>query len=269
MHAAEDAPSRLEETAFTQPALFALEYAMAELWRSLGVVPTAVIGHSVGEYVAACVAGVLGLEDGLRLVAERGRLMQELPGGGEMAAIFAAEAEVIAAIEPHRSAVAVAAHNGPSEWVISGEGGAVRAILEELTRRGVRTRRLAVSHAFHSPLMAPMLDAFERAAARVSYAAPRIKLISNVTGKPRTPRSSATPATGGGTCSRRCASTRILALHREGHRVFLEVGPSPVLIGLGQRSVSEDRAPGWRRCTKGRASGRRCSRASARSTRGA
>ncbi len=240
IHPAEDAPSQIEETAFTQPALFALEYALSELWRSLGVVPAAVIGHSVGEYVAACVAGVLSVEDGLRLVAERGRLMQELRGDGEMAAIFATDAEVVAAITPHRDVVSIAAHNGPTEWVISGERGAVRAILEDFTRRGIRTRRLAVSHAFHSPLMAPMLDAFERAAARVSYAAPRITLISNVTGE-----AADAALVGNASYWRRhvLAPVRfhegIQALYREGHRVFLEVGPSPILIGLGQRSVPE------------------------------
>jgi acyl transferase domain-containing protein len=175
--------SLLDETAYTQPALFALEYALAELWRSWGVTPAIVMGHSVGEYVAACLAGVFSLEDGLKLIAERGRLMQALPAGGEMAAIFAGEAEVLAAITPYSDRVSIAAVNGPENVVISGAGAAIQTILESLAAQGIKARSLTVSHAFHSPLMEPMLADFARVAASVSYAAPQIGLVSNITGK--------------------------------------------------------------------------------------
>lgn len=174
----------LDETGYTQPALFAVEYALTELWRSWGIMPNAVIGHSVGEYVAACVAGVLGLEDGLRLIAERGRLMHTLPAGGAMTAIFAPEEQVAAALAAYGATVSMAAVNGPRQTVISGVATDVDAIARAFTAQGVRCKSLPVSHAFHSPLMEPMLAAFEREADAVHFSAPRIRLISNVTGKP-------------------------------------------------------------------------------------
>lgn len=173
----------IDETAYTQPALFALEYALTELWRSWGVMPSAVIGHSVGEYAAACAAGVLTLEDAARLIAHRGRLMQALPAGGAMAAIFVPEAKIRLAIAPHAARVSVAAVNGPEQTVISGAADVIDTICRQFTDQGVRCQRLPVSHAFHSPLIDPMLDAFEREAAAATFSAPRLRLVSNLTGK--------------------------------------------------------------------------------------
>ena len=150
--------SPLDDTAYAQPALFAIEWALAELWRAWGVTPAAVLGHSVGEYVAACVAGMCSLEEGLGLVAERGRLMQALPREGAMAALFAGEAAVAAALRGREADVAIAAVNGPEHTVVSGRAAAVAAVLAELQARGVRGQALTVSHAFHSPLLDPMLD---------------------------------------------------------------------------------------------------------------
>src|SRR5690606_30346622 len=141
------------------------------------------MGHSVGEYVAACLAGVFSLEDGLKLIATRGRLMQALPAGGEMAAIFANEAQVAAAVAPYAAQVSIAALNGPENVVISGAGPAVHAIRTALQAEGIRSRALTVSHAFHSPLMEPVLAEFERVAGEVTYHRPRLKLVSNVTGR--------------------------------------------------------------------------------------
>ena len=173
----------LDDTAFTQPALFAVEFALTELWRSWGVRPDVLMGHSVGEYVAACVAGVLSVEDGAKLIAERGRLMQSLPAGGAMAAIFAAEDVIAVEVARHASQVSIGALNGPAQTVISGTAQAVDAICATFTARGVRCQRLTVSHAFHSPLVEPMLGEFERAAARTTFSPPALRLVSNVSGR--------------------------------------------------------------------------------------
>ena len=178
-----DDAALLNDTAYTQPALFAVEYALAQLWRSWGVEPTAVMGHSVGEYVAACLAGVFSLEDGLRLIAERGRLMSALPRDGSMAAVFADEARVRAALAGHDADVSIAAVNGPQSIVISGRTEVVDALLQQFASEGVEAQRLNVSHAFHSPLMDPILDRFEAVAATVQFSPPRIGVVSNVTGR--------------------------------------------------------------------------------------
>jgi len=228
----------LDETQYTQPVLFALEYALAAMWRSWGVEPAAVLGHSVGEYVAACVAGVFSLEDGLRLIAERGRLMATLPAGGVMAAVFAAESRVSEAIAG--TATAIACINGPTNIVISGQSVAVTAVLDRLAEKGIRSCRLVVSHAFHSSLMDPILDQFQRAAEDVQYSEPLIAIVSNVTGKIASPRLMS--------CSEywrehirnpvRFADS-IRALRKSGQSMFLEIGPHPVLTGMARMSVPE------------------------------
>ncbi|WP_156772186.1 type I polyketide synthase, partial [Mycobacterium sp. 1245805.9] len=173
-------PNLLESTEFAQPALFAVEVALAALWRVWGVLPDVVIGHSVGEIAAAHVAGVLSLADAAKLVAARGRLMGALPAGGVMVAVAASEAEVAPLLT---EGVSLGAVNGPSAVVISGEGAAVDAVADRLAQQGRRIHRLAVSHAFHSPLMEPMIERFAEVVGQVSPAEPRIALISNVTGQ--------------------------------------------------------------------------------------
>lgn len=230
--------SPLNETAYTQPALFALEYALAELWRSWGIEPAAVMGHSVGEYVAACVAGVFRLEEALPLIARRARLMQSSGTNGEMVAVLAPIERVAAAIEPYRQQVAIAAVNGPENLVISGPGEAVRAVRETLTDDGVETRSLTVSGAFHSPEMEPILDEFEALAAGITYSPPQLPLISNLTGKPVT----AEEITSANYWRRHLRGTvrfseSIETLHRQGYRLFLEIGPHNVLSGMGRRCL--------------------------------
>ncbi|MFE1744072.1 SDR family NAD(P)-dependent oxidoreductase [Coleofasciculus sp. H7-2] len=235
-------PSKIDETAYTQPALFALEYALAELWQSWGIIPDAVMGHSVGEYVAACVAGVFSLEDALKLIAARGRLMQALPPNGKMLAVLATEAQVLATIEPYKAEVAIAAINGSQSIVISGHSQAIETICAALETQGLKTKYLQVSHAFHSPLMEPMIADFEQVAKQVTYSEPQITLISNVTGKQVT----AEIATPEYWCHHIRHPVKFAAsmetLHQQGYEVFLELGSKPILLGMGRQCIPESDA---------------------------
>jgi acyl transferase domain-containing protein/NADPH:quinone reductase-like Zn-dependent oxidoreductase/NAD(P)-dependent dehydrogenase (short-subunit alcohol dehydrogenase family) len=179
----EDKQSDLGNTGYTQPALFAVEYALTEMWRSFGVTPSLVAGHSVGEIVAATVAGVFSLEDGLRVIALRGALIASLPEGGSMAVIAASEEDVAAVTAQQAGVVAIAAVNAATQTVISGAEADVKRVGAYFAGNGVRCQRLPVSHAFHSPLMDPVLDQFEREMRTITMMAPRLRLISNLTGR--------------------------------------------------------------------------------------
>lgn len=231
----------LNQTAYTQPALFALEYALAQMWQSWGVVPDIVMGHSVGEYVAACVAGVFNLEDGLKLIATRGRIMQALPPLGMMAAIFATQEQVTDAILPYHSQISIAAINGPKHTVISGEKNSVKLVIEQLQGEGIEVRSLQVSHAFHSPLMNPILDELEQLASQVTYDYPRIPIISNLTGKILTAEESI-DATYWLHHIRETVqfSVGIQTLIDKDYDIFLEIGPHPVLSSMGKRCLKTE-----------------------------
>uniref|UniRef100_B8HKZ3 Beta-ketoacyl synthase n=1 Tax=Cyanothece sp. (strain PCC 7425 / ATCC 29141) TaxID=395961 RepID=B8HKZ3_CYAP4 len=228
--------SRLHQTAYTQPALFAIEYGLYQLWQSWGIQPNAVMGHSVGEYVAACVAGVFSLEDGLKLIAARSQLMQQLPTGGAMVSVMAGVERVRSVINCWED-LAIAAINGPTSTVLSGAAQAVEAGVGQLEAQGIKVIPLQVSHAFHSPLMEPMIAAFEQVARQISYTLPRIKLISNLTGKVAT----AEIATAEYWCQHILAPVNFAAgmetLHQQGCEVFLECGPKPILLGMGQQCL--------------------------------
>ncbi|HKG13542.1 MAG TPA: amino acid adenylation domain-containing protein, partial [Pyrinomonadaceae bacterium] len=173
-----DAAERLRQTRVTQPALFVVEYALARLWMSWGVRPAAMIGHSVGEYVAACLAGVFSVEDALQLLALRGRLIQSLPEGA-MLGVALAEGELRGLLDERLS---VAAVNGPSLCTVSGPCGAVDELERRLAGEGVESRRLLTSHAFHSQMMSPVIAEFNDHVRRVKLNAPRMRYVSNVTG---------------------------------------------------------------------------------------
>jgi glutamate-1-semialdehyde-2,1-aminomutase len=231
----------LNQTVYTQPALFALEYALAQLWQSWGIVPDVVMGHSVGEYVAACVAGVFSLEDGLKLIAERGRQMQALPQEGMMAAIFAEQGRVTNAIFSHQLQVTIAAVNGPQHTVISGERTAVEAVFKQFQAEGIEVRPLQVSHAFHSPLMDSMLDAFEQSANQVQYSCPRIPIVSNLTGKIFTAEE-IIDATYWRHHTREAVqfAAGMRTLIDQGYDLFLELGPHSVLSSMGKRCLGTE-----------------------------
>ncbi len=227
----------LDQTAYTQPALFAVEYALAELWKSWGVKPSAVIGHSAGEYVAACQAGVMTLEDGARLIAERARMMQQLPRTGAMLAVFAGRQTVGDAVRARGEEASIAAFNSPMHTVVSGRREAVEAIGKQLAERGVRVKGLRVSHAFHSPLMKPMLDEFRSLVRGVRFSNPSTKIVSNLTGglvsdQMTEPeywvRHVVEPVDFAG------GMAALAALNLD---AFLEVGPEPVLTALGRECL--------------------------------
>ncbi|MFN8433384.1 MAG: amino acid adenylation domain-containing protein [Anaerolineales bacterium] len=233
----------LNQTTYTQPALFSFEYALAMLWRSWGFEPQAVLGHSVGEYVAACIAGVFTLEDGLRLIAERARLMGSLPHNGTMAAVFADASRVADVLKPYQAQVSIAAVNGPDNTVISGEKIAVQNVLDSLTKLGISSKPLTVSHAFHSPLMDSILDEFESAARRIQFNAPRLSLSSNLFGSILEPDS-----VPGASYWRQHIRAEVKfaegmqSLSDLGIDTFIEIGPSPTLLSMGKRCLPESKA---------------------------
>ncbi|MBY8845365.1 type I polyketide synthase [Streptomyces sp. SP2-10] len=234
-----DADGLLDETAYAQPALFAFEVALFRLLEQWGVRPDFVAGHSVGELAAAHAVGVLSLPDAALLVAERGRLMQQMPSGGAMIAVQAAEEEVLPYLADFHGRVAVAAVNGPSSVVLSGDLAAVEETARMFGARGRKTRRLTVSHAFHSAHMDGMLDAFREVARGLEFRPPRIPLVSTLTGAVATAEELRSPdywvrhARG---------SVRFLdavrTLEARGAGKFLELGPDGVLTAMAQSCLT-------------------------------
>nr|WSY54850.1 type I polyketide synthase [Streptomyces sp. NBC_00886] len=233
-----DDAAPLDRTEFAQPALFAVEAALFRLLDSWGIHPDQLLGHSIGELTAAYVSGVWSLADAARLVAARGRLMQALPAGGAMTAVRAPEAEVLPLLTEN---VGVAAVNGPASTVISGEAAEVRRIAAEFAARGASTTELRVSHAFHSPLMEPMLEEFAAIAGELSYSAPDITLVSSVTGDVADPAELCTPAYWVRQVREAVRfSDGIRTLARRGTVTALELGPDAVLTAAGPESVGDD-----------------------------
>ena len=229
--------AEIHQTRYTQPVLFAFEYALARLWLSWGVEPEAVLGHSVGEYVAACIAGVFEPEDALKLLQARGRLMWALPANGAMFALQVAENRALALLDGLTNEISIAAVNSPAETVISGQRDAVESVVARLRAEGILARELTVSHAFHSPLMEPMLDEFAAVAATVKFRKPTLRLISNVTGL-----EAGDEILDAGYWVRHIREAvrfadSIRTAADMGCDLFLEVGPHPVLCALGRQTL--------------------------------
>jgi len=221
------AAEKLSQTAFTQPALFSLEYSLAQWWMTLGIAPSAMIGHSIGEYVAACLAGVFTLEDGLRLTALRGLLMGDMQPGSMLSVAAAADAVAIP------GDIAIAAINGPSLFVASGATDAIQRFAQKLEKRGISSRLLHTSHAFHSTMMDPVLEPFREHLAGVPLHAPKIPFLSNVSGTWITHAEATDP----GYWTKHLRETvrfsaGLTELFRSSSRVFLEVGPGQALTSL-------------------------------------
>lgn len=238
-----DAEEQLRRTAFTQPALFTIEYALAQLWMSWGITPDAMIGHSIGEYVAACLAGVMSLPDALAVVATRGRLMGLLPAGA-MLSLALDEVETRSLLSS-RPDLTIAAVNAPGMCVVSGPHEAIAALAEELEERGISARRLHTSHAFHSAMMDPILTPFTEAIYRVRLQPPQIPYLSNVTGTWITAGQATDPAY----YAQHLRSTvrfadGIATLAAEPGRILLEVGPGRALASLAKThpAVGRERA---------------------------
>ncbi|HEX3599214.1 MAG TPA: SDR family NAD(P)-dependent oxidoreductase, partial [Lacipirellulaceae bacterium] len=225
---------RVHQTQYTQPALFALEYALAELWASWGVKPDIVLGHSVGEYAAACAAGVMSFADGLRLIAERSRLMQSVKRHGKMAVVFATRDRVAKEIATAGGNVVISVLNGPENIVISGDAVAVEKLVTKFTADGVQIKLLNVSHAFHSPLMDEMLDAFEAFAAKIQYHAPQVPLAANLTGQLMTEAPTARYWRDHLRNSVQFAEG-MARVAEAAPAIIIEIGPSAGLLGMGRR----------------------------------
>ena len=253
----------LSNTAYSQPALFALEYALVQLWQSWGVYPDAVIGHSLGEYTAACVAGVFSWEEGLKLVAARGELMETLALKGAMLTIFASELQVKRYLEAlfdtdwqtylaGNPKVVIAAVNAPEQVVVSGDGTTIRQIEALLDREQVRCKMLSDRYAFHSPFVIPAAKALAEVALSIKPATPRVNFISTLTGQWVQLHSSVQHQDGASDLTQYWAqhwqqhlqnpvhfAAGIETLHQSGYNRFIEIGPNPLLLNLARQTIPE------------------------------
>ena len=248
---ASSAAAVLAKPAYAQPAVFAFQYALVELWKSWGIMPATVLGHGLGQYAAACAAGLFSLEDGLKLVAARGRLIESLAADGRMLAVMAGPRQVAEAILAsglgdagqgdvpcgQSPPLAIAAVNGPRQTVVSGRTEAIERLAAELDKERIRTRLLPVAHACHSPLREPIAGEFGRVCETVAFHKPRMPIISTVSGKPAGEEIAGADYWRREFCTLLRFADAVAALDEQGCRIFIEIGPQPKLLGLGRRCM--------------------------------
>jgi acyl transferase domain-containing protein/acyl-CoA synthetase (AMP-forming)/AMP-acid ligase II/thioesterase domain-containing protein/acyl carrier protein len=233
----------INDTVFTQPALFVLEYALARMWGGWGIQPDIVMGHSVGEYVGACLAGVFDLETALRLVAERGRLMQSLPDGGGMLAIETSPERLRDLLQSHKGgSVDVAAFNGPKSCVVAGPTKELDAFALTLSDLGIRHKVLSVSHAFHSHLMDPVVEQYEKFVSQFALNKPKLPFVSNVTGKLEEELFTQPSYWADHIRKPVQFKSSVETVAEWGVGAFLELGPQPHLTSMGRRCVKGEQA---------------------------
>ncbi|MEM9742978.1 MAG: HAD-IIIC family phosphatase [Pseudomonadota bacterium] len=234
-----DDDAHIHQTAYTQPALFAIEVALFHHFRNLGVEPSLVCGHSVGEIAALCAADAVSLGDGLRLIEARGRLMQGLIGHWGMVALPLGEEEASALISPYGSNASIAAINGPESSVVAAEITTLETLEQQLRDSGIKTTRLSVSHGFHSPQMDPMLDEFRAVVQGIKFRPAAIPLVSCVTGKRLDNEHLSDAYWVQQVRSPVRYYSALESLATTGGNLFLEYGPKPVLLGMGRRAISQ------------------------------
>ena len=240
MYSQEQNSELIHQTQFSQPALFALEIALAKLWKSWGISPSYVIGHSLGEVAAACFAGVFTLEDGLQLVAKRAQLMQAQDTNGEMWSIQSTAESVKQYLLPFADQIAIAAINGPQSLVISGEKSAVSEVISKLNTDGFKTQRLITSHAFHSPLMKGAIEPFKVFLDGIAMHQPSIPLVSNLSGDIAGPEIASPQYWCDQILSPVLFMQDIQTLEGLGCNELIEIGPKPVLLGLASQVLNSE-----------------------------
>jgi thioester reductase-like protein len=229
----------IDQTQYTQPILFSFEYSLAQLWSSWGIKPSLLVGHSLGEYVAAVIAEIFSIEDGLKLVAQRGKILQALPANGSMEVVWASRSKLSSLIKEYSNDVAVATINGSESCVLSGTSKVIRLLAKNLNAQGIKTKQLKVSHAFHSPLMSDALPELHKLAESISYSIPKIPIISNLTGKLAT-ESMSTPEYW---CDHLIRPVEFHAclnyLTENNYKAVIEIGPKPTLLPLAISHYNE------------------------------
>lgn len=230
----------LNETQYTQPTMFVLEYCLAQLWLSWGVKPDFVMGHSVGEYAAACIAGVFSFSDGLTLMTARGHLMAEHCARGAMLSVFATSEQLEPFLKDYPD-ISIAAENGPLQTVVSGASQIIKALGETLKTAGIRIYPLQVSHGFHSALMEPMLDAFQLMAERINYKKPHSALISNVTGQRLEEKDINAQYWVQHVRQTVRFKQSMQVLEQEACEILIEIGPRAILIAMGQQCITAEK----------------------------